>query len=75
VRGGAGGELSVLHAALDTLGEAHQRGYAEVDGGCEWIVALSFRKCLAIKGDGVLGARLNSGEMGDDRCALVARRS
>ena len=37
-RGGAGGELSVLHATLDPSAEAHQRGQAEVDRGLEGIV-------------------------------------
>ena len=43
-RGGADGELSVLDAALDPLGQAHQSGEAEVDGGLERIVALGFRR-------------------------------
>ena len=32
-RGGVDGELAVLHAALDAIGELHQSGELEVDDG------------------------------------------
>ena len=74
-RGGADGELAVLDAALDAVAETHQPGEAEVDPGLERIVAAGLRECLAVESHGVLRARLDAGQMGQDGRALVARRS
>ena len=74
-RGGADGQCSVFHPFLDPSREAHERGQAEVDGGLERSVGLGFRQGIAIERDGVLWACLDAGQMGHDRCALVAGRS